>query len=257
MILVGTSGFSYDDWDGIFYPSGTPPGRRLNFYATKFKTTEINSTFYRIPSPSTMSSMARRTPHDFEFSVKLYGGITHSREEGAEEKFREAIKPLLDSGKLGCILAQFPWSFKRTEENISLILRIKDAFHDIPLVVEFRNREWIKEETFEFLERNEMGFCCVDEPPLPGLIPPVAKATSKIGYVRFHGRNREKWWKHEEAWERYDYLYSEEELRGWIPKIKDIDSKAEKTYVFFNNHRNAKGAINAQMLIEMIGEMQV
>lgn len=123
----------------------------------------------------------------------------------------------------------------------------------MPTVVEFRNSAWISEDTFALLKDLGLGFCSVDEPRLKGLIPPVAAATSAIGYVRFHGRNAAKWFKHDQAYERYDYLYSEEELNEWIPKVKDIESKTVQTYVFFNNHYQGKSVRNAMMFAKLLG----
>ena len=127
--------------------------------------------------------------------------------------------------------------------------------HDLdglPLVVEFRNARWLKVEVFQWLRKQEIGFCCVDEPQLPNLIPPVAEATSKIAYVRFHGRNKEKWWQPEQAWERYDYTYKAEELKEWLPRIKKLDSAAEKTFIFANNHWKAQSVTTVRQLQMML-----
>jgi uncharacterized protein YecE (DUF72 family) len=131
-------------------------------------------------------------------------------------------------------------------------LSVKERFGTIPLVAEFRHAGWIEEPVFEFLKEHRIGFCCVDEPRHPSLPPPVAIATSAIGYVRFHGRSRAKWWQHGEASERYDYLYSEEELKEWIPKIRALLSVSEKIYAFFNNHPRGQAVANAKMLEEMM-----
>lgn len=123
---------------------------------------------------------------------------------------------------------------------------------DLPVVIEFRNAGWMREDIFSWLSRYELGFCCVDEPPLPNLLPSIAEVTSKIAYVRFHGRNKEKWWQHEHAYERYDYTYSPEELEEWMPKIRKLDQTAEKTFVFANNHWRGQAVSTMRQLRMML-----
>ena len=214
MVYIGTSGFSYDDWKGPFYPEDTDKKDMLAHYCRQFGAVEINSTYYAIPSRSTFLSLARKTPAEFKFSVKAYKEMTHVEVHSPDvfQQFLDALAPLVDSGKLGCILAQFPWSFKRTAQNQERLEAFKDAMGNMPTVVEFRNSEWVVAETFDLLRELDLGFCCVDEPALRGLMPRVSAATSPVAYVRFHGRNAQNWWKHEEAWQRYDYLYTEQEL---------------------------------------------
>lgn len=255
MILTGTSGFSYDDWKGCFYPESIAKKDMLDYYARRFKTTEINSSYYTIPGAASFAGMAKKTPDDFEFVVKAHKDMTHGEELQPEifDIFRGSIQPLINAGKFGCMLAQFPWSFRHNDENIGKLREFREMAGDLPTVIEFRNAEWVSDETFDLLRELDFGFCSVDEPHLKGLMPPVAAATSNIGYVRFHGRNAKKWFRHEEAHERYDYLYSEEELQPWVPKVRDIESNTSKTYVFFNNHYRGKSAINAQMFAKLLG----
>lgn len=250
MIYVGTSGFSYDDWVGAFYPPGTGKPAMLGFYAGEFNTCEINASYYAIPSARTLQSMVRRTGEGFLFTIKAHQSMTHekSKDEAPFRQFREALKPLVDAGKFGCVLAQFPYSFHRNAENAKYLQVFKERLADLPVVIEFRNARWLVPEVFAWLEKNELGFCCVDEPPLPNLIPPVAKATSKIAYVRFHGRNAKKWWQHEQAYERYDYTYSEEELQEWVPRIRELEGIAETTFVYANNHWQGQAVQTARQL---------
>jgi uncharacterized protein YecE (DUF72 family) len=130
--------------------------------------------------------------------------------------------------------------------------KLKARLHPFPIVVEFRHAAWAREETFRFLQDQELGFCAVDEPRLKGLFPAIVRATAAVAYVRFHGRNAARWWKHEKASQRYDYLYRREELEEWVPKIRALDREAEKTFVFTNNHFESKAAVNARMLMEML-----
>lgn len=238
MIYMGTSGFSYKDWVGEYYPPDLPQREWLSFYSREFNACEINSTYYAIPSAATMRAMMSKTGNGFLFTIKANQEMTHQREDSAAacQAFCHALEPLIEAQKLGCILAQFPYNFDYNSHNREYLSGIRQNLAGLPLVVEFRNARWLKVEVFEWLRQHDMGFCCVDEPQLPNLLPPVAEATSKIGYIRFHGRNREKWWEHEQAYERYDYTYRDEELREWMPKIRKLNSSTEKVFIFANNH---------------------
>ena len=254
MIRVGTSGYSYKDWVGHFYPQGTSQKNFLEHYSKHFDTCELNFTYYRIPNARTLSSMVSKSGGRVEFVLKANQEMTHTRKAGEEDyrAFREALMPLIDAGTFGGILAQFPYSFRSSPENGDYLKRLRDRFEGLPIVAEFRNRAWIRDETFALLREQGIGFCCVDEPRLKGLMPSVAEVTSELGYVRFHGRNAAKWWNHERAEQRYDYLYTERELREWLPKIKQIDSRAQKTFVFMNNHFESKAVKNAMMLLDLL-----
>ena len=254
MIYFGTSGFSYDDWVGNFYPAGLPRHQWLAYYAREFNTCEINSTFYALPKPANIKAMVQKTGDGFLFSIKANQEMTHLRESNAEvfQAFRQVIEPVIAAGKLGCILAQFPYSFRLTRENWDYLKLFKERMGDLPVAVEFRNAQWLRDEVFGWLRHLELGFCCVDEPPLPNLLPPLAEATSAISYVRFHGRNSAKWWKHEQAYERYDYSYNPQELSEWLPKIKKLDRMSERTFVFANNHWRGQAVDTIRQLRVML-----
>lgn len=254
MLYIGTSGFSYQDWIGPFYPENIDKGNMLDFYARQFNTVEINSSYYRIMPAAVFYHLQRKVPADFKFSVKTNQAMTHIRDKNETlfEEFKASLKPLLDHHKLGCILAQFPYSFHYNSTNLDYLLWLKEKMDGLPLVIEFRNIHWIKDVVFDFLKKNEMGFCAVDQPPLEGLIPPLAIATSQLGYVRFHGRNKEKWWQPEQAYQRYDYLYSEQELQEWVPKIRQIANQTTDQYIFMNNHYKGKAVKNALMLMKLL-----
>ena len=236
MIRLGTSGFSYDDWIGEVYPEDLPRWAWLGYYAERFDTVELNVTYYRIPELKIVKGWVDRTPDTFTFSVKAHRSLTHERKEPDYKTFSEQLAPLVEAGKLACVLAQFPHSFHHTEQNIDYLKQMRDGLADLPVVVEFRESAWVLESTFELLRTLDLGFCCVDEPELRGLMPPVAVVTSDTAYVRFHGRNASQWWDHEQAWQRYDYTYSEEELKDWIPRLQELDAAAPLTLVYANNH---------------------
>jgi len=227
----------------------------LRFYAECFDTLEINYTYYRMPSPKTLEAMASKAGDHITFSVKAHADMTHRREnlQVAAPAFRQALGVLEDRHALGCILAQFPYGFWHKRENREHLLRLRESLADVPLVVEFRNDSWYTPAVFAFLREQEIGLCCVDEPDLPKLPPKVVEATSDVGYVRFHGRAAAKWWEHREAAERYDYLYADEELTEWVPKIRMLAGKTRVTFVFFNNHPRGKAAANAYMMKQRLG----
>ncbi|MDQ5825319.1 MAG: DUF72 domain-containing protein [Chloroflexota bacterium] len=259
MIRIGTSGYSYADWKGPYYPENIKDTEMLPFYAQEFGATEINYTYYRMPAARTLAAMARKVPENFVFTIKASKELTHERqaEEGGGTPenfrfFREAVQPLIDEGKFGCVLAQFPNSFKPTQENRDYLETFRERMSDLPVVVEFRNATWVTDDTMDLLRKNDLGYCCVDEPRMKGLIPPIAVATAPIAYVRFHGRNAQKWWQHDEAYERYSYEYSPEELTEWVPKIEKLENSAQQTFIFTNNHYRGAAVTTARQLKEML-----
>ncbi len=257
-VLIGTAGFKYEDWRGPFYPAAVKDQEMLAYYAGQFPVLELDYTYYSMPYRRTLEAMARKTPPGFEFCVKAHKSMTHELSgDPAEQKevfsrFFEAMEPLVDQGKFGCLLAQFPWSYKPSQAAKDYILRLADFCGGKNTVVEFRNSMWVQQETFDLLQKHGLGFCCVDEPRLRGLMPPVAEATSRTGYIRFHGRNAAKWWNHEIASERYDYLYSKNELEEWLPKIESLVEKTDKVYVLFNNCHEGKAASNARDMTSLL-----
>ncbi len=266
MIKIGTSGFSFADWKGTVYPLSIREKDMLTFYEKElgFNVLEVNFTYYTLPSQKSLAAMSQKTSDGFEFVVKSFKGMTHeiwdkktvTRLDPQEifKKFKGSLIPLLEDRKLACVLAQFPYGFFPNRENLDYLGRFKEEMTDIPLVMEFRNKAWLKEQTFQFLEKNEIGFCVVDEPKLSQLMPYQPRATSEIGYFRFHGRNSN--WFNVPTSVRYDYLYREEELKEFIPDIKDISKKTVKTLVFFNNCHAGSAAKNAAQMARLLIKRQ-
>ena len=253
-ILIGTSGYSFADWVGPFYPEKIEKGKMLDYYLDHFKTVEINSTYYRIPHAAVFYHLVNKVPDDFEFIVKTHRSFTHDRKDLKEPtgQFNEAIKPMGESGQLKGLLAQFPWSFKFSPANLQYILDGKDYFGDHPLFVEFRHDSWDKPEVYASLKENRIGFCCVDEPALEHMFPSVALATTETAYIRFHGRNMVDWWKPRPGSNRYNYDYKKEELADWIKKINKLKQNAEKVYLFFNNCHHGQAVKSAKLMQEML-----
>jgi len=264
VLYVGTCGYSYPDWVGTFYPPTTKQREMLRLYARRFPAVEIDATYYRIASPKTFETMARTTPEGFRFTAKLPGSLTHlaapaeARLEDARY-FRESIEPLIAFGKLGCVLMQFPHGFHPNRTTLAHIRRLRETLADLPLVAEFRNDRWQNSETLRFLAELEIGWCNVDQPQFQGLLRPSADTTSAIGYVRFHGRNARMWWKHEHRDERYDYLYSIEELEPWAGRVAELaaDANVREVYAFFNNHRRGQAPRNAEQFAALLRSLAV
>ena len=244
-IRIGTSGYSFDDWRGQFYPQQIERGKMLDYYVQHFPTVEINSTYYRIPHPRVMANLVHKAPAGFDFMIKTPQSFTHRRDDlGADiTPFAEAIRPFIEAGMLAGTLAQFPGSFHFSKENLDHIRICRDAVAPRPLFVEFRHNGWERPEVTEFLRKEKIGYVCVDEPQIAGLLKPDMKATTEIGYVRLHGRNAEKW--HTGGPERYNYLYNEDELAEWRKKISELKARVNRVYLYFNNCFDAKAATNA------------
>jgi uncharacterized protein YecE (DUF72 family) len=256
-LFIGTSGYSYKDWEGEFYPAVLGAGKYLEFYSRYFKTVEINSTYYCPPTPYLFFNLLKKVPDSFLFSCKAHSSMTHERnaDENTFNNFLKSVSILKDAGRLGAVLFQFPYSFYFNKNNLDYIEKIKNKFSEIEMVCEFRNSAWLREEVFIFLNKLDIGFCNVDEPSLPKLLPQTNILTNGIFYLRFHGRNKEKWWNCKEAFERYDYMYKQEELEEWIPKINGSCAKAKKSLIYFNNHYKAKAVRSADMLINLLSLM--
>jgi uncharacterized protein YecE (DUF72 family) len=254
-ILVGTSGFSFDDWVGDVYPAGIKKHEMLHYYEKTlgFKTLEINYTYYSMPSVKTMESFARRTSQHFSYVVKAHKGMTHERTGNLKEmcsRFKTGIEPL--NGNMKAILFQFPYMFVPGDESINYLRSLREEFDGYESIVEFRNAKWSDGGYLEILRGLSLGYCVVDEPKLKGLFPFSPQLTSDTGYFRFHGRNT-SWFK-EPLEVRYDYLYSDEELRQFVAPVKDVARRASATYLFFNNCHAGKAAKNALMMIELLKE---
>lgn len=263
-ILVGPAGWSYADWRGRVYPEGA--GSKfdtLALVAKYFDTAEINSSFYRAPSPETARSWLRRIAQNpnFIFTAKLYRAFTHERGKATaedEKSFREGIDPLREAGRLGAILLQFPWSFKNDRDDRNYLNQLAKRFKDYPLVVELRHESWNNPRILQTLEDLGVGLCDIDQPLFANSIKPAAEVTSSIGYIRLHGRNYQNWFREEaDVVERYDYLYSRDELDPWVERIKQVADKAKQTFVITNNHARGQSLVNAFEVLAQLEEERV
>lgn len=245
-LFLGTSGYSFPHWKGVFYPERISGKDWLRYYAMRFNSVEINSTYYGILSRKSAEAMADSVPRGFSFSVKLHRSMTHQRNAGAHEwkAFREMLEPFIEKGRMGMVLAQFPWSFPLEEGSFSWLEEVSANLEGLKTAVEFRHGRWYGEEPLERV--SEMGFTpvSVDLPNLGGLPETgILKGRGEV-YLRLHGRNRGKWWGNTQ--ERYDYLYSRGELSGWAETLRSLSEGTNSCYVFFNNCHMGKAALNAQ-----------
>ena len=260
-ILIGTSGYDYPEWKGVFYPADLKRKDFLSFYATQFNALELNSTFYNMPTAEKMLSFYDRSKGKLNFSIKANRLLTHEinpQWQTAADDFIKAVSPLTDKGVLSAVLFQLPQSFHYTDNNRIYLAKLIQKFEGFPVVVEFRHREWLKESVFEGLEKRNAGIVFCDMPQLKNLPDGQSAKTpffSASAYIRLHGRNADAWYSdnsQNNGSARYCYDYSEEELQSFVPVIQNATAKVKKVHVFFNNHPDGNGAKNAQKLKEML-----
>jgi uncharacterized protein YecE (DUF72 family) len=257
-IRVGPAGWSYTDWEGTVYPPHGSKFDALAYLASFFDTIEINSPFYRIPPPSHARSWVRRVAGipDFKFTTKVFRGFTHEKTDLAAadvKAFRAYLDPLMEAGRLGALLLQYPWSFKSSGESLAKLEALFQAFDGYPRALEVRHASFQTEEFVRFLDEQNVAWVNVDQPLFHDSVKPAATATGPVGYVRLHGRNYEKWFAHEESWERYNYLYSRKELAPWVERIGEMAGSRD-TYVITNNHFRGQAIVNAGELKEALGQ---
>ena len=242
MIRIGASGWSYKEWYGTFYPRHIPQANMLKYYSLFFDTVEVNSSFYSIPDLRTVMLWNKKTDDNFVFSIKVYQGITHENRLINVSKnmldFLERFKPLKAKGKLGAILIQLPPRFRRNFNILESFLRgLPDGY---TYAIEFRNKSWIRAQTFKLLEKYNVAYVIVDEP----LLPPIVKITSNIAYIRWHGKGNRIW---------YDYKYSRRELEEWALKVNEIKDSVDVVYGYFNNHFHGNAVKDALVMKELLG----
>jgi len=264
-VLIGPAGWSYTDWNGIVYPSPRPRGfHEANYLAEYFDTIEINTSFYNPLNPEHAAHWVERVAANprFQFTAKLWQKFTH--EEGATAEDEAAAKAGFDvlsrAGRFGALLLQFPFSFHHTPQNLARVRQLLDAFGEYPLVVEVRHSSWAHPDFYNFLHERGAGICNIDQPLIGRSIRPDERATSRLGYVRLHGRRADTWFSDDPEMprhERYNYLYSEKELEPWARRVRLLSERTETTFVVTNNHFEGKGVVNALQLMHMLSGSKV
>ncbi len=266
-IRIGVAGWSYPDWRGVLYPrSQRRGGEDLRLIAELFDCVEINSTFYRDPEARFAAAWARTVEErpDFRFTAKVFRGLTHEKEVGADEipaggrRILDGLAPLVEAGRLDVLLAQFPPWFRDGERSRERIRSLVEALRPLHVAVEVRHVSFLRggsESTFlRFLEEIGAGFVNVDLPEGPGTLPPTVINTSSTGYVRLHGRNARAWFDRRAGRDqKYDYLYDREELSDWVRRMIELAGRALTTYAIANNHFRGQAPANALELAASLG----
>jgi uncharacterized protein YecE (DUF72 family) len=259
-IRVGPAGWSYADWSGYVYPSRRPRGFHEAAYLSEFfDTIEINTSFYQPLRPDHAALWVERVSANpaFLFTAKLWQKFTHDPSASSEDEraVRAGFDVLRQAKKLGAVLLQFPFSFHCTRETVGYLTAVLKRFADYPLVVELRHASWQTDETLALLKEHNAGFCNIDQPIIGHSLEPSASTTSQVGYVRLHGRRYDTWFSDNPstpAHERYNYLYSEEELDPWVARIRTVNEHTRNTFVITNNHYQGKAVVNALQLISIL-----
>jgi len=284
VVRVGPVGWSYPDWFGYVYPSRRRKGfHEATYLAEFFDTIEINTSFYNPIRPDHAAQWIDRVAANprFVFTAKLWQKFTHETigknadpadSPGAassamvaatkedERAVRAGFDVLRAAGKLSAVLLQFPFSFHRTPETVAHLSALLKRFADYPLVVEVRHASWQSPETFALLERFNTGFCNIDQPIIGRSLEPSAETTSPIGYIRLHGRRYDTWFTDDPllpSHERYNYLYSTEELAPWATRVAKVAGRSREVFVITNNHYQGKGVVNALQLISILKRSRV
>jgi uncharacterized protein YecE (DUF72 family) len=262
-LYCGPSGWSYTHWNGIVYPKVKPRNfHPLEDLAQYFDAVEINTSFYQPIRPELAAVWLKKVAANpkFLFTVKLGRRFTHDRILMPAEvaHFKEGLWPFVRAHKLGCVLMQFPWSFRYTRENRDYLIALRRAFHEFQLVVEMRHCSWLHEEALGTLIDYHLGFVNIDQAAYTKAMPPAAVLTSRIGYVRLHGRNQDDWQREfgraDKPVAAHNYLYSRKELLEWKPRIEEIQKHAAATFVFANNDIGGNALVNALQLAETLGD---
>lgn len=260
LVRVGPAGWSYPDWSGYVYPTHRSKGfHEATYLAGFFDTIEINTSFYQPLRPDHAASWVDRVSANprFLFTAKLWQRFTHDPSASAEDEraVRAGFDVLRDAEKLGAVLLQFPFSFHRSPETVSYLTSVLKRFADYPLVVELRHSSWQTKETLALLSEHRAGFCNIDQPVIGHSLKPSAESTSQIGYVRLHGRRYDTWFTDDPttpSHERYNYLYSLEELDPWVARIHNLKKHTRNIFVVTNNHFQGKAVVNALQLIGIL-----
>jgi uncharacterized protein YecE (DUF72 family) len=258
--FVGTAGWSYEDWEGPVYPEKKPSYfHPLLFLARYINIVEVNSTFYRPPAIHLSLSWVKKVEGfpDFLFSIKLLQIFTHQRKDFTQrdvDAFKLGIEPIRAKNRLAAILIQFPWSYAFTTSHTDYLVRLFQLFSEYPLALEVRHASWDDPNFYRLLSEHQVGYCNIDQPIFRYSIKPSAISTNRqFAYVRLHGRNYKDWFRESAGRdERYNYLYSRNELEEWVQRIKELGEKSDKIYVITNNHYRGQAVANALQIKNMV-----
>jgi uncharacterized protein YecE (DUF72 family) len=264
-VLVGPAGWSYSDWSGVVYPQHRLHGfHEASYLAEYFDTIEINTSFYQPLRPALATQWIERVEANprFLFTAKLWQKFTHEGGTTADDEkvVREGFDILMEAGRLGAVLLQFPFSFHHSAENQARLNQIMKAFRAYPLAVEVRHASWARKDFFELLHERGAGFCNIDQPVIGKSLGPSERATARVGYIRLHGRRYDTWFSDDPnspPEERYNYLYNDKELEPWAERIRHVAEHTQTTFVVMNNHYQGKAIVNALQLVHLLTRAKV
>ena len=251
--IIGTSGYSFKDWVGAFYPEGTQGRDMLGLYVRRFETVELNFSYYRMPAAAALDAMAGKAPDGFTFWIKANQETTHKHNRTAAGEFIEALGPLISQDKLAGVLMQFPQSFHRTVENRKYLAATLEDFASVPVAVEFRHCSWEAPSTADGLRQRSVTLVIPDVPELDGLYRSAPAVTSSTGYLRLHSRNAAKWYAG--GAERYDWNYTTEEIKEILTRWSAAADQVDRVYAFFNNCHHGQAAKNAQAMRRILQQI--
>ncbi|MDP7287350.1 MAG: DUF72 domain-containing protein [Phycisphaerae bacterium] len=251
--IIGTSGYSFKDWVGTFYPDGTQARDMLGCYVQHFETVELNFSYYRMPSAATLDAMARKTPDGFNFWIKANQETTHKQNRAVAGEFLESLSPMISRDKLAGVLMQFPQSFHRTVANRKYLAATLEDFASVPTAVEFRHFSWVEPSAADGLRQRNVTLVIPDVPELDGLYRSGPLATSSTGYLRLHFRNASKWYAG--GAERYDWNYTTDEIKELLDLWSDTAAEVDKMYTFFNNCHRGQAAKNAEAMRQILQQI--
>jgi uncharacterized protein YecE (DUF72 family) len=251
-VWIGTSGYSYRDWVGGFYPRGTTARRMLSYYAGHFPIVELNFTFYHSPTPAMLARLAEQTPAGFQFIVKLPQSLSHEERTDDLDGFRRAVEELQQRGRLEELLCQLPQSCHNVPERRRWIELLGTELGAFRLGVEFRHRSWQHSDVAEWLKQRKLDLVAVDVPEIPALFPRGLVYNGPRAYVRFHSRNAENWYRSDK--DRYDFDYPDAALRDWVEAVTTERERLERVLLLFNNCHRSHAAENARRMGELFAE---
>jgi uncharacterized protein YecE (DUF72 family) len=267
-VRIGVCSFADEGLLKSWYPRGVSTATaRLRYYSERFDTVEVDSPYYHLPDPAVTGRWAQRTPPEFVFQVKAHKTMTHhedAEQERAFAEFRASIEPLELSGKLRGVLLQYHPRFAKSDEAKQELSGVRALLDPLVPLIEFRHRSWLtddeSDDTLSFLERQGLAFVSVDAPPTraANVLPTFTAVTHPVAYVRFHGRNVKTWnIKAEKSWQRFDWMYSAEELEEWVERISRLSDEADEVYAMFNNNRDDFAPRSAAILRGLLDEAAI
>jgi uncharacterized protein YecE (DUF72 family) len=251
-VWIGTSGYTYPDWVGAFYPAGMNSANMLAFYAEHFPLVELNFTYYQMPRKEQFARMVQRVPAGFRFIVMAHRSLTHDRDLREAAAFHATLEPMRETKQLLAVLCQFPQQFHFKQANLGWLDAVQQHLPNTALAVEFRHQSWNRDDVVDWLNEKGIELVSVDVPDITAIYPRQLVQSGRSIYVRFHSRRAESWYG--PGHDRYDYLYSDEQLGIWIDELAERAERTDRALLLFNNFMRTQAIMNAQRLAELMAQ---